>query len=1676
MQFVQQWVEAQARRRPEAIALVYEDETLTYAELNRRANRWASKLRSVGVVPDSRVALCMQRGIDLIVAMLATLKAGGAYVPLDPAYPADRLAYMLADSRPQVVLAHADLASMLHGTAAPILQFESRGNALADVEHSPADPCVPELKPEHLAYVIYTSGSTGQPKGVMNHHAGLVNLIPQLAALFQLDESSRVLQFASPSFDASVLEIAMALCHGARLCLAPRDAMLPGDPLLEILSRHGVTHLTVPPSALSVLEPDARLPSVRTLVVAGEACPPAVVRRWAGVHRMINIYGPTETTIFVTAHHCESNQQGSTPIGRPVLNVPIQILDSQLQPVAAGEAGEIFVGGTAVARGYLDRPELTAQRFVSDRSNGSANGRLYKTGDLGRWLSDGSIEYLGRSDHQVKIRGYRIELGEIEARLADCAQVHQAVVLAREDVPGDKRLVAYVTPSMPGTRIDFEAIRMQIARFLPAHMLPNAWVSLTEFPLTPNGKVDRMALTAPPEIAATGAPYEAPLGDFEIELAGIWCEVLRLARVGRNDNFFLLGGHSLLATQVASRVRQRLGKELHLYTVFNSPTLREMASQANVGNRSSRESANETIMPMQRIARTGPLPTSYSQRRMWLIQKLNPQTTAYNVPFAFRLRGALNRDALQSALRAVTQRHEAFRTSFEAVNGEPMAILRDPPDVKIAYHDLCAEPDAKRESAAQALLREITTTPFDLSRPGLQRAALVRLGERDHAFLWLIHHAICDYWAGGVLMRELQQAYCAALVGKEPGFDPLVLEYADYAAWERQQVLSGHHARELEFWRARLRDLPALKLPADFERRQSFTGQGGTVFDRLAPATLDRLRAFSVEHRVTPFMTLLACFQVMLARYSGQLDFAVGTPIANRGRIESEDLVGTLVNTLVMRADLTGDPTFAEFLSRVQLRSLEAYAHQGIPFERVVEALAVRQEGDEFPLVRVMFNVVNAPFKLDGVSGLSVDMFDFDQGAAQFDLVFTVDTDLFGVVQIDYASDLFVPASAQRMLEVFMGLIDEAMAHPHRKFAQMQMLGARASQDLVQWQGVTMDSSEYHNLAALLSDAAAGASDRIALVDSKEQFTFEQLERKANRLARALRAQGICRGTLVGLCVDRSASMVVAQLAILKSGAAYVPLDPAYPPERLAMMAEDAQLALLVTQATHASVLAWPREKSLWLDADAARIEAHDSAVLAPDASLDAGADDPAYVIYTSGSTGKPKGVAVPHGAVLNFLASMAREPGLRADDRVLAVTTLSFDIAVLELLLPLSVGATIILATTEQAQDGRALRACLEQSQATLMQATPSTWRMLLEAGWQGAPTFKALIGGEGLPLDLAKQLLARSGELWNMYGPTETTVWSTCWRVENPEAGISIGRPIANTQVHVLDEAGRPCPIGVPGEIYIGGDGVAIGYLNRPELTAERFVTDPFRAAAGQAGARLYRTGDLGRWRHDGWLEHQGRLDHQVKIRGFRIELGEIEANLASFAGVARAIVIAREDEPGDTRIVAYILPRGPMPGATELREHVRTMLPQYMVPQHFVHIEAVPLLPNGKLDRSKLPKPGDAVDEAKAAPVALETELERGIARVWQRLLNVDSVGRSDNFFDLGGHSLLAMRAVSEIEASLGVVLSPRRLIFESLAQLAAAPDEPVLAPKGEAQNDPAPKTMLSRLKSLFGAKAA
>ena len=1664
--------EAHCAARPDATALRFRDQALSYAQLNRHANQLAHHLLAQGIGVDDAVVVCVEPGFDIAIALLAIFKAGAVYVPLDPGYPPARIRAILDDTQPKLVLTHSHLVGRLAlDDGACIAHFAlDRQAALLD-RLATTNPAL-DLQASHTASIYYTSGTTGKPKGVMASRANVRAYLQLARERYQIDAHDVMPAIARFSFSISMFELMAPLVCGATLIVLEREQVLDLERLGEAL--RDVTFFHAGPSLLKNLlahlrENDAapgRYAGVRHASSGGDMVAPELLeslKQTFSNAEVFVIYGCSEISCMGCTYPVPRNLTLTrTYVGRPFDNVTVRVLDSALNPVPAGIAGEICFAGDGVVKGYLNRPELTAEKFVD------IDGvRFYRTGDMGRFSDDGWLEILGRNDFQINLRGMRIEIGEVEYNLRKAPGVRDGLVMAKAAPSGEKALVAYVVGTDRDStnapeRATIAALRRHMAQHLPDYMLPAAYVVLAALPLSPNGKVDRMALPAPSAQAFGSHAFEAPVGDIEIALARIWSEVLALQGIGRRDHFFELGGHSLLATQVLSRVRRDLGLTLPVRSVFDKPELADLAAELQIGMHrnapqpaagASRRSESATpagdAAPPTRLARRdSALPTTFSQRRMWLAQQLKPETSAYNIWLSLRLTGTLNDYALRRALQTVTERHEAFRTHFETVGDTPMQRISNPLPLHLERIDLSDTPVDERETRARLTLSELTQQPFDLAAPGLYRIALLQLGPQDHVLHWVMHHAIGDQWSFGILLQELRQVYRDVLEGEPKPLTAKRFDHADYAAWQLEQAQSAAGSGQLDYWRKRLAALLPLPLPTDLPRRGVLDGRGAMIRTSMAPALIAKLEHFSRGHGATPFMTLLACFQLLLARISGSTDIAVAVPVANRQSLHAESLVGTLINTLVLRSDLAGNSSFVEFLAQVKETALQAYANQDTPFEQLVDSIQAQRDPLRAPLVQVMFNLVNAPFRLDGFAGLQVRPFEVDVCAAQFELALLVDLDTGRECQLTYSSELFSAAGAQQLLGAYMALLEGVLTDATQHVHDIDLLSSTQRSDLARWNGNRQPAAAQRNLAELLGDAARRWADLPALQGSNATLSHAQLDARSNRLARALRARGITRGTLVGLAVGRTNEMVVALLAILKSGAAYVPLDPTYPAERLAMMASDAKLKLLVTQSTHAGALDWPRAQSLWLDADAAQIELQADGALAPDDRLDAGPHDPAYVIYTSGSTGKPKGVVVPHGAVLNFLASMATQPGLRPDDRVLAVTTLSFDIAVLELLLPLSAGALMILASAEQAVDGRALCALLESSRATLMQATPSTWRMLIEAGWSGAPGFKALIGGEALPLDLAKALLERVGELWNMYGPTETTVWSTAWRVEQPETGISIGRPIANTQVHVLDAAGRPCLIGVPGEIYIGGAGVALGYLHRPELTDERFVRD-----IDNPRNRMYRTGDLGRWSHDGQLEHMGRLDQQVKIRGHRIELGEIEAQLSLHSSVARNVVIVREDRPGDVRIVAYVVPRASAPTPAELREHLRATLPLYMLPQHFVVLNALPLLPNGKLDRAGLPLPAPAGNEAPLG-AALGTPQERAMAEIWTRLLRVEAVAPNDNFFDLGGHSLLAMRAVGEIEQALGLRLSPRRLVFETLAQLAApAPGALPTSPQGD-----------------------
>ncbi|HYR12217.1 MAG TPA: amino acid adenylation domain-containing protein, partial [Longimicrobium sp.] len=1351
-----------------------------------------------------------------------------------------------------------------------------------------------------------------------------------------------------------------------------------------------------------------------------------------------NVYGPTETTIWSTSEAVRGDSAGQVPIGRPLANTRVYVLDAALQPVPVGVPGELYIGGAGVVRGYLGRAEQTAERFVADPFGGEPGARMYRTGDLARWRPDGTMEFVRRTDFQVKVRGFRIELGEIEARLAEHPGVREAVVLARENTPGDVRLVAYVVGDA-----DAESLRAHLSTALPEYMVPAAYVRLDALPLTPNGKIDRKALPAPEGDAYARRGYEAPVSETERALAAIWAEVLGVERVGRWDGFFELGGHSLLAVRVISRVRQVLGLEVALGEMFTRPVLADFA-------RGMEQAERADLPPIEPVERTDRLPLSFAQQRLWFLEQLGGLGGTYHIPMRLRLQGELDRGALRRALDAIVARHEALRTTFVEVEDEP--VQRIAPVEKsrfhLAEHDLSGDPEAQPEF--WRLTGEEARAPFDLAHGPLIRGRLIRLAQDDYALLVTMHHIVSDGWSIGVFTRELGVLYEAFRRGEPDPLPALPVQYADYAAWQRQWVEGDVLKKQADYWRATLGGAPELlELPTDRPRpaRQDHAGESmGLVMDEALTAGL---KALGQRHGTTLFMTVLAGWAAVLGRLSGQREVVVGTPTANRGRIEIEGLIGFFLNTLALRIELGGSPSVSDLLGRVRDRALEAQQNQDIPFEQVVELVQPVRSMAHTPLFQVMLTWQNVEGRLElpglrrrgvGAAGspgsASEAAGSASEAAAKFDLSLDLsewDGRIVGIVT--YATSLFDQATVERHVGYLRRVLEAMVADERQPVERLALLPEHERRQVVDEWNAT--DAEYpadacvHELFEAQAERTPGA---VAVVFEDRSLTYAELNRRANRLAHHLRERGVGPDVRVGICVERGPELVVGLLGVLKAGGAYVPLDPGQPAERLAYMLADSAPAVVLTQQELRDRIEKTDVPVLDLDADAPEWADH------PATNPESGALTPAhlaYVIYTSGSTGRPKGVAVPHRGVVNLLRSMRETVGMEAADRLLAVTTYAFDISVLEIFLPLLHGAGTIILPRERAADPGALAEAIRTYAPTVMQATPATWRMLVSAEWQGAPGMRALCGGEALPAELASAVRSRVGALWNVYGPTETTIWSTSEAVGGDSAGqVPIGRPLANTRLYVLDAAGEPVPVGVAGELYIGGAGVVRGYLGRAGQTAERFVADPF---GGEPGARMYRTGDLARWRPDGTMEFVGRADFQVKVRGFRIELGEIEARLAEHADVREAVVLAREDVPGDQRLVAYFV------GAVDaeaLRAHLSERLPEYMVPAAYVRLDALPLTPNGKLDRKALPAPeGDAYASREYEAPASETE--QALAEIWAEVLGVERIGRRDGFFELGGHSLLAIRVVSRVRQVLGMELQLAEL-FRSpvLADLARA----------------------------------
>jgi amino acid adenylation domain-containing protein len=1641
--------EEQVRRRANATAVAYEGVRLRYHELNARANRLAHCLRAHGVGPDQRVGICLERSIEMVIAVLGVLKAGGAYVPLDPAYPQERLRFIVEDSAPVALitkgrLQESESVSLTLGAEVPVIDVSDEADWWDRYPKTNLDRG--ELAPHHLAYVIYTSGSTGTPKGVMVEHQALTRLLVLHRERFNVRPVSRILQFLSFSFDGCFFELMMALCQGASLHLAPPHSAA-GNALLSLLTKERITHAMLPPAALATLPPDAHVKSLDVLMSMGEALSPELAHRWASKCRFFNGYGPTEAAIGATVHQCGPAESGRPPIGRPIANTRIYILDGHGEPVPVGVTGELHIGGVGVARGYWNRPQLTSERFVRDPFVADADARMYRTGDLGRWGSDGTIEFVGRNDFQVKLRGFRIELGEIETRLRACVGVDDAAVMAREDAPGEKRLVAYYT-SAAGT--DVGAFRMQLSATLPEYMVPSAYVRLASFPLTPSGKLDRQGLPAPGADAYAVRAYETPIGAMETAVAQIWAEVLKVDRVGRYDHFFDLGGHSLLAVQVRVRIREALGVDVALKDLFAHPVLADFT-------RGLARAARADTPPLVPAPRSGRLPLSFAQQRLWFLVQMEGVSEAYHIPWGMRLRGTLDRAALRRALDRIVERHEVLRTRFVMEDGEPAQQIVSAAESRFALveHDLrmADEPAGDLQRAdLQRLVAEEATARFDLSQGPVIRGRLIRLAADEHVLLITMHHIASDGWSMGVLRSDLRALYGACARGDADSLPPLPVQYADYAVWQRTWMAGDVWEQQAAYWRQVLAGAPALlTLPADHPRPAQQVYAGGLVPLTLDAALTAEVRALSKRHGTTLYMTLLTAWATLLARLSGESEVMIGTPVANRSRVDIEALVGFFVNTLALRIDLSDAPTVATLLARVKAQTLAAQQHQDLPFEQVLEILSPVRSLAHSPVFQVMFAWQTVDETLSPLPGLDAQPLDVASPvASKFDLTLALwEAGDHITGGLEYASSLFERATIERYLEYYRTLLRAMVSREADTVDRLPMLPASERQQLLYARNATVSHPQDSCIHELFEAQVRRTPYATAVEYDGTTLSYAELNAQANQMAHDLRARGVGPDERVAICVHRGLDMVVALLAVVKAGGAYVPLDPAYPAERLRFMVEDSAPIVVVTQGSLAGLVAdlAGDVPVIALDTDAPARRHY------PTTDLEREMLTPqhlAYVIYTSGSTGTPKGVLVTHANVVRLFAATQQWFDFGAQDVWTLFHSYAFDFSVWELWGALLYGGRLVVVPTSVTRSPEDFYDLVCDRGVTVLNQTPSAFRQLIVAQKRRGTAHQlrhVIFGGEALDVATLRPWYAENADartrLVNMYGITETTVHVTYRLLEPADTervgGSPIGERIPDNRIYILDGEGEPVPVGVTGELYVGGAGVARGYWNRPALTAERFLRDPF---VDDANARMYRTGDLGRWLPDGTIEFLGRNDFQVKIRGFRIELGEIEARLRGCAGVEDAVVLAREDAPGEKRLVAYYTTAaGDGIDVETFRAQLSAALPEYMVPAAYVRLDVLPLTANGKLDRQALPAPGSVAYAINAyeAPIG---EIEHILADVWMDVLGVARVGRRDNFFALGGHSLLVLTLVERLRQK-GLQVDVRALFATpALADLAAA----------------------------------
>ncbi|MEC1256308.1 non-ribosomal peptide synthetase DhbF [Bacillus subtilis] len=1631
---LQDMFEKQAVLTPERIALMCDDIQVNYRKLNEEANRLARLLIEKGIGPEQFVALALPRSPEMVASMLGVLKTGAAYLPLDPEFPADRISYMLEDAKPSCIITTEEIAASLpDNLAVPELVLDQAVAQEIIKRYSPENPDV-SVSLDHPAYIIYTSGSTGRPKGVIVTQKSLSNFLLSMKEAFSLGEEDRLLAVTTVAFDISALELYLPLISGAQIVIARKETIREPHALAQMIENFDINIMQATPTlwhALVTSEPE-KLRGLRVLV-GGEALPSGLLQALQDLHCSVtNLYGPTETTIWSAAAFLEEGLKGVPPIGKPIWNTQVYVLDNGLQPVPPGVVGELYIAGTGLARGYFHRPDLTAERFVAD-PYGPPGTRMYRTGDQARWRTDGSLDYIGRADHQIKIRGFRIELGEIDAVLANHPHIEQAAVVVREDQPGDKRLAAYVVAD---AAIDTAELRRYMGASLPDYMVPSAFVEMDELPLTPNGKLDRKALPAPD--FSTSVSDRAPRTPQEEILCDLFAEVLGLARVGIDDSFFELGGHSLLAARLMSRIREVMGAELGIAKLFDEPTVAGLAAHLDL--------AQSARPALQRAERPEKIPLSFAQRRLWFLHCLEGPSPTYNIPVAVRLSGELDQGLLKAALYDLVRRHESLRTIFPESQGTSYQHILD---ADRACPELHVTEIAEKELSDR--LAEAVRYSFDLAAEPAFRAELFVIGPDEYVLLLLVHHIVGDGWSLTPLTRDLGTAYAARCHGRSPEWAPLAVQYADYALW--QQELLGNEddpnsliAGQLAFWKETLKNLPdQLELPTDYSRPAEPNHDGDTIHFRIEPEFHKRLQELARANRVSLFMVLQSGLAALLTRLGAGTDIPIGSPIAGRNDDALGDLVGLFINTLVLRTDTSGDPSFRELLDRVREVNLAAYDNQDLPFERLVEVLNPARSRATHPLFQIMLAFQNTPDAELHLPDMESSLRINSVGSAKFDLTLEISEDrladgtpngMEGL--LEYSTDLFKRETAQALADRLMRLLEAAESDPDEQIGNLDILAPEERSSMVaDWQSVS-EKIPHACLPEQFEKQAALRPDAIAVVYENQALNYAELNERANRLARMLISEGVGPEQFVALALPRSLEMAVGLLAVLKAGAAYLPLDPDYPADRIAFMLKDAQPAFIMTNTKAANHIP-PVENvpKIVLDDPELAEKLNTYPAENPknkDRTQPLSPLNTAYVIYTSGSTGVPKGVMIPHQNVTRLFAATEHWFRFSSDDIWTMFHSYAFDFSVWEIWGPLLHGGRLVIVPHHVSRSPEAFLRLLVKEGVTVLNQTPSAFYQFMQAEREQPDLGQALslryviFGGEALELSRLEDWYNRHPEnrpqLINMYGITETTVHVSYIELDRSMAALRanslIGCGIPDLGVYVLDERLQPVPPGVAGELYVSGAGLARGYLGRPGLTSERFIADPF----GPPGTRMYRTGDVARLRTDGSLDYVGRADHQVKIRGFRIELGEIEAALVQHPQLEDAAVIVREDQPGDKRLAAYVIPSEETFDTAELRRYAAERLPDYMVPAAFVTMKELPLTPNGKLDRKALPAPDFAAAVTGRGP---RTPQEEILCDLFMEVLHLPRVGIDDRFFDLGGHSLLAVQLMSRIREALGVELS-------------------------------------------------